>query len=370
MNRFEKLKYYLLTLQSPSHFLLINMLLDRDALYMNRAMELALHGRGKVSPNPMVGCVIVCQDKIIGEGYHQRYGEAHAEVNAINSVKNKELLSESTLYVNLEPCSHFGKTPPCADLIIKHQIKKVIVANLDTNPLVAGKGIQKLKNAGIEVQVGMMEKAGKNLNKRFFTFMNRMRPYIILKWAETADGYIAKENYDSKWISNSLSRRLVHKWRSEEDAVMVGTNTAFYDNPQLNVRDWTGRNPIRIVIDRNLRLPKHLHLFDSKQPTLCYNTIQTSISPHLEYIKIKEGNFIKQVIEDLYAKRIQSVLVEGGGALINSLLENDLWDEIRVFRGTTCFGQGIQAPQIRGILFEKVSIQDNDLLIFRRSDEW
>lgn len=346
------------------------MSLDKDALYMNRAMELALNGRGKVSPNPMVGCVIVYQDKIIGEGYHQKYGEPHAEVNAIHSVQNKELLSESTLYVNLEPCSHFGKTPPCADLIIKHQIKKVVVANLDTNPLVAGKGIQKLKNAGIEVQIGIMEREGKSLNKRFFTFMKRVRPYIILKWAETADGYIARENYDSKWISNSLSRRLVHKWRSEEDAIMVGTNTAFYDNPQLNVRDWTGRNPIRIVIDRNLRLPAHLHLFDGKQPTICYNSIKDNISPNVEHIKIKEGNFIKQVIENLYAKRIQSVLVEGGSGLINSLLENDLWDEIRVFRTAICFGQGIKAPQIRGVLFDRATIQDNDLLIFRRGDEW
>jgi diaminohydroxyphosphoribosylaminopyrimidine deaminase/5-amino-6-(5-phosphoribosylamino)uracil reductase len=346
------------------------MLLDKDTLYMNRAMELALNGRGEVSPNPMVGCVIVYQDKIIGEGYHQKYGEAHAEVNAIHSVKNKELLSESTLYVNLEPCSHFGKTPPCADLIIKHQIKKVVVANLDTNPLVAGKGIQKLKNAGIEVQIGIMDKEGKSLNKRFFTFMRRMRPYIILKWAETADGYIAKENHDSKWISNSLSRRLVHKWRSEEDAIMVGTNTAFYDNPQLNVRDWVGRNPIRIVIDRNLRLPAHLYLFDRKQPTICYNSTKDNLSPNLEHIKIKEGNFIKQVIENLYAKRIQSVLVEGGSGLMNSLLENDLWDEIRVFRTTICFGQGIKAPQIRGVLFDRATIQDNDLLIFRRGDEW
>ncbi|GAB4199274.1 MAG: bifunctional diaminohydroxyphosphoribosylaminopyrimidine deaminase/5-amino-6-(5-phosphoribosylamino)uracil reductase RibD [Thermoflexibacter sp.] len=346
------------------------MSLDKDTLYMNRAMELALHGRGEVSPNPMVGCVIVYQDKIIGEGYHQKYGEPHAEVNAIHSVQNKELLSESTLYVNLEPCSHFGKTPPCADLIIKHQIKKVVVANLDTNPLVAGKGIQKLKNAGIEVQIGILEKEGKSLNKRFFTFMKRMRPYIILKWAETADGYIARENYDSKWISNSLSRRLVHKWRSEEDAIMVGMNTAFYDNPQLNVRDWTGRNPIRIVIDRNLRLPAHLHLFDGKQPTICYNSIKDNISPNVEHIKIKEGNFIKQVVENLYAKRIQSVLVEGGSGLINSLLENDLWDEIRVFRTAICFGKGIKAPQIRGILFDRAAIQDNDLLIFRRGDEW
>jgi diaminohydroxyphosphoribosylaminopyrimidine deaminase/5-amino-6-(5-phosphoribosylamino)uracil reductase len=341
---------------------------DRDIFYMNRAMELALNGRGKVSPNPMVGCVIIHKDQIIGEGYHERYGEAHAEVNAINAVKNKNLLPESTLYVNLEPCSHFGKTPPCADFIIRHQIKRVVVANLDNNPLVAGKGIQKLKNAGIEVRVGVMEKEGKNLNKRFFTFMNRMRPYMILKWAETADSYIAKENHDSKWISNSLARRLVHKWRSEEDAVMVGTNTGLYDNPQLNVRDWTGRNPVRIIIDKNLRLPPNLALFDRQQPTICYNLIKDDISPNLEYIKIKEGNFIAQVLENLYANRIQSVLVEGGSTLINSLLENDCWDEIRQFRSYQCFGKGIKAPQVKGILFDKEVIQDNDLFIYRRED--
>ncbi len=337
---------------------------------MNRAMELALSGRGVVSPNPMVGCVIVHQDQIIGEGYHTRFGEPHAEVNAIHAVKDKTLLKEATLYVSLEPCSHFGKTPPCADYIIKNELKKVVVANLDTNPLVSGKGLQKIRNAGIEVQVGLMEKEGKNLNKRFFTFMQQMRPFIILKWAETADGFIARENYDSQWISNSLSRKLVHKWRSEEDAVMVGTNTAFYDNPKLNVRDWTGRNPIRIVIDRNLRLlttkGQELNLFDRSQPTICYNLIKDEVSPNVEFVKLKEKSFLIQMMENLYAKRIQSVVVEGGSALMNALLENNLWDEIRVFRTTHCFEKGVKAPPIKGLLFDRDNLQGDELWIYRR----
>lgn len=339
---------------------------------MNRAMELALSGRGAVSPNPMVGCVITYQDHIIGEGYHTRFGEPHAEVNAINAVKNKELLKEATLYVNLEPCSHFGKTPPCADYIIKNQLKKVVVANLDTNPLVAGKGLQKIRNADIEVQVGLMEREGKNLNKRFFTFMQQMRPFVILKWAETADGFTARKNYDSKWISNTLSRKLVHKWRSEEDAVMVGTNTAFYDNPQLNVRSWSGRNPVRIVIDKHLRLINNdkqtYHLFDQSQPTICYNLVKDEFSPNLEFIKLKEGSFLPQMFENLYAKRVQSILVEGGSTLMNTLLENDLWDEIRVFRTTMCFGEGIKAPQIRGRLFDRENLQGDELWVYRRED--
>jgi diaminohydroxyphosphoribosylaminopyrimidine deaminase / 5-amino-6-(5-phosphoribosylamino)uracil reductase len=341
---------------------------ENDKLYMNRAMELALSGRGVVSPNPMVGCVVVHDHKIIGEGYHQRFGEPHAEVNAINAVVNKDILRESTLYVNLEPCSHFGKTPPCADFIIKHQLKRVVVANMDINPLVAGKGLQKIRNAGIEVEVGLMEKEGKNLNKRFFTFMQKMRPFIILKWAETADGFIANEGQKQVWISNSLSKKLVHKWRSEEDAVMVGTNTAKIDNPQLSVREWAGRNPVRVVIDRHLRLSQRLALFDHTQPTICYNLVKDEVTPNLEMIKLREGNLIKQVIENLYAKKIQSIMVEGGAVLMNSLLEHDLWDEIRVFRATKCFGQGIKAPQIRGVLFDREKIQEDELWVYRRED--
>ena len=246
---------------------------SKDEFFMRRAMELATLGLGKVSPNPLVGCVVVHDNKIIGEGWHKLYGSAHAEVNAIDSVIDKNLLQESTVYVNLEPCSHYGKTPPCADLLVSHKVKRVVIANVDPNPKVAGTGINKLMEAGIEVGRGVLEEKGNDLNKRFFCAFRKQRPYVILKWAETADGFIARENYDSKWISNEFSRQLVHKWRSEEDAILVGKNTALYDNPKLNVRNWTGRDPIRVVIDHNLSLPEELELMSkSEQQTICYNT--------------------------------------------------------------------------------------------------
>jgi diaminohydroxyphosphoribosylaminopyrimidine deaminase / 5-amino-6-(5-phosphoribosylamino)uracil reductase len=248
--------------------------MDMEILFMQRALDLAALGRGTVSPNPMVGCVIVHQNKIIGEGYHQQYGGAHAEPNAINSVRDKDLLSQSTLYVTLEPCAHWGKTPPCANLLIEMKVRKVVIATKDANPEVGGKGIYLLKEAGIEVITGVLEDQARELNKRFFTSMEKQRPYVILKWAQTRDGFIARENFDSKWISNSYSRQLVHKWRSEEDAIMVGTQTARYDNPMLNVRDWTGRNPLRIVLDRHMSLKSELHLFDGSQPTLRYNQVR------------------------------------------------------------------------------------------------
>jgi diaminohydroxyphosphoribosylaminopyrimidine deaminase/5-amino-6-(5-phosphoribosylamino)uracil reductase len=341
-----------------------------DSFYMHRALDLAVLGRGSVSPNPLVGCVIVHEGRIIGEGYHQRYGEAHAEVNAINSVPDqwRHLLPEATLYCNLEPCSHFGKTPPCADFIIKYRIKRVVVASLDINPLVAGKGIQKLKNAGVAVTTDVLAPEGQNLNKRFFTFMKRLRPYLILKWAETADGFLARPNHDSRWISGALSRQLVHKWRAEEDAVLVGTNTAQYDNPRLSVRDWTGRNPLRLVIDRHLRLPPKLHLFDGSLPTLCYNSVRDGAQPNLEYVRVREGDFLANMMGNLHYRRVQSIMVEGGGQLLAALLAADLWDELRVFRAGTTFGAGIAAPRVRGKLHYQERIATDDLFIFRRED--
>jgi diaminohydroxyphosphoribosylaminopyrimidine deaminase / 5-amino-6-(5-phosphoribosylamino)uracil reductase len=228
---------------------------------MQRAIQLAKLGLGNVAPNPMVGAVIVYNDIIIGEGYHQKYGEAHAEVNAINSVKNKELLNESTIYVSLEPCSHYGKTPPCANLIVENGIKKVVIGCSDPNPLVAGNGIKILIEAQIEVIDNVLEKECIELNKRFFTYINKNRPFIILKWAQTANGFIARENFDSKWISCEESRMWVHKWRAEEAAILVGKNTAKYDNPSLTVRDWNGKNPLRVVLDYHLELPLTHHLF-------------------------------------------------------------------------------------------------------------
>ncbi len=335
-----------------------------DEVFMRRALELASLGIGNVSPNPLVGSVVVHEGKIIGEGWHKKFGEAHAEVNAIESVENKNLLKESTVYVNLEPCSHFGKTPPCADMLISRQVKKVVVANLDSNPLVAGNGIKKLRAEGIEVITGILDKQGKELNKRFFTFMEKHRPYIILKWAETADGFIARENYDSKWISNEYSRQLVHKWRAEEDAILVGAKTAAHDNPQLNVRDWTGRNPIRIVIDRFLKLDDNLHLFDQKQKTILYNLIKHEEHPFLSLVRIDEDNLFENLVHDLYKKQVQSVIVEGGATMLTFFIELGLWDEARVFQSSRTFNKGIPAPALSGRLAESHSVQSDALRIY------
>jgi diaminohydroxyphosphoribosylaminopyrimidine deaminase/5-amino-6-(5-phosphoribosylamino)uracil reductase len=319
-----------------------------DELFMQRAFELSLLGRGYASPNPLVGCVVVYDNKIIGEGWHRKYGEAHAEVNAIASVQDKSLLSQSTVYVTLEPCSHFGKTPPCADLLVSSRVKRVVVANLDSNPLVAGQGIKKLRDAGIEVVTGVLDKQGRELNKRFFTFIEKKRPYIILKWAETSDGFIARENHDSKWISDEHSRQLNHKWRTEEDAILVGAKTAQFDNPQLNVRDWTGRDPVRVVIDRFLKLNDKLHLFDRKQKTIVYNVLRHEEHENLLFIRIEERDFLNELIKDLYKQKIQSMIVEGGAYTIQSFIEADLWDEARIFQSPKTFGKGIAAPSIVG----------------------
>lgn len=316
--------------------------------YMRRALELALLGKGKVSPNPMVGCVIVKDDKIIGEGWHQQYGEAHAEVNAINSVADKSQLEGADIYVSLEPCAHHGKTPPCADLVASYPFRKLFIANTDPNPLVSGKGIELVKKAGIEVKTGILEDMGESINSRFFTFMRKKRPYIILKWAQTADGFIARKDFTSKWISNSISRKLVHKWRAEEDAIMVGRNTAMHDNPSLNVRDWSGTNPIRIVIDSSLSLPADLKLFNGEVKTLCYNLVRSEEQENNIFIKLeKEQPFLPQIMDDLYSRKIQSVIVEGGSVLLNSFIQQGLWDEVRRFTATGVnFGEGISAPGI------------------------
>ena len=336
-----------------------------DEVFMQRALELAELGRGNVSPNPMVGSVVVYEGKIIGEGWHKKYGEAHAEVNAVNAVENKTLLKESTVYVNLEPCSHVGKTPPCADMLISHQVKKVVVSNLDSNPRVAGNGNKKLRTAGIEVVTGIREKEGRELNKRFFTYIEKQRPYIILKWAETADGFIARENYDSKWISNEYSRQLTHKWRVEEDAIVVGTKTTAFDNPQLNVREWSGRNPVRVVIDRFLKLSDHLHVFDKKQKTILYNVLKEEEHPSLSIIRLGEEDFLGNLLIDLYKQHIQSIFVEGGATTIDLFIKRGLWDEARIFQSPALFEKGILAPSIQGKLIDHFNIQSDTLRILR-----
>lgn len=336
-----------------------------DELLIQRTFELALFGVGAVSPNPRVGCVIVRDGEVIGEGWHKKYGESHAEVIAVNSVVDKTQLKGSTVYVNLEPCSHFGKTPPCSDLLIEHGVKNVVISNFDTNPLVAGEGITKLKAAGIEVTTGVLEKEGRKLNKRFFTYHEKQRPYIILKWAQTSDGLIARSNYESKWISNEFSRQLVHKWRSEEDAVLVGTKTAAHDNPNLTVRDWSGRNPTRLVIDRFLRLSDHLTVFDRSVPTVCFNVLKHEEHPNLKLVRLNEQHFIQEVLTWLYKEKIQSVIIEGGSQTLSLFIDSGLWDEARIFTSTRSFGKGIAAPVFHGDLVMREQISTDLLQIYQ-----
>lgn len=332
-------------------------------IYMRRALELARNGRGAVSPNPLVGCIVVHEGRIIGEGWHKKYGEAHAEVNAIAAVQDKSLLPGSTLYVTLEPCSHHGKTPPCADLIIHHKVPKVVIANRDVNPLVAGNGMARLRAAGISVIPDILEREGKELNARFFTYMEKRRPHIILKWAETSDGFIARKNNDSRWISDPYSRQLVHQWRAEEDAVLVGSGTAWYDNPRLNVRDWSGRDPVRIVIDRYLKLGANLHLFDGTQKTICYNLMETRDKENVTYVRLDDRNFLDSLITNLYKRKIQSVMVEGGARILNSFIRAGLWDEARIFVSPQLFGEGLEAPQLKGVLKKMVKLEHDWLKI-------
>jgi len=332
-----------------------------DDRYMQRALELAAIGFGSVSPNPMVGCVIVRDGRIIGEGYHQKYGAAHAEVNAINEVKDHSLLQEATVYVTLEPCAHWGKTPPCANLLVEKKVQRVIIAAVDSNPLVGGKGIKILQDAGIEVITGVLEKEARLLNKRFFTQIEKKRPYVILKWAQTADKFVARTDFSSKWISNASSRQLVHKWRTEEDGILVGKNTARVDDPALNVREWVGKNPIRMVIDSKLELPNSLQLFDRTIPTICFNTQKSEKLENLEYIKLSQGFEVSELLGELASRNIQSLIAEGGSYLLSKFIESELWDEARVFTSQNKFGAGIPAPQMNQQSLENYHIL-NDLL--------
>jgi diaminohydroxyphosphoribosylaminopyrimidine deaminase/5-amino-6-(5-phosphoribosylamino)uracil reductase len=327
-----------------------NRQLSIDNVFMWRCIALAKLGGDNVAPNPLVGAVLVHDEKIIGEGYHQKYGETHAEVNCINSVaeENKKLISSSTLYVSLEPCAHFGKTPPCADLIIKNKIPKVVIGCKDVFTKVDGKGIEKLKNVGIAVTTGILEDECKMLNKRFFTFHMHHRPYIILKWAQTADGKIAANNNERLIISNEFTNRSVHKWRSEEAAILIGTNTALLDDPSLTTRLWQGKNAIRLVLDMNLRLPKSLKLFDEEAPTIIFNKIKNDENKNVLFVKIDEQkNIIQQILEVCYQKNIQSILVEGGAKLLQSFIDQNLWDEgRRIENGQWSMVNGVGAPQL------------------------
>lgn len=337
-------------------------------LYMQRCLELAALGTGSVSPNPMVGAVIVHEGRIIGEGYHRQYGQAHAEVNAVNSVLSKydnakELLRNSAIYVSLEPCAHYGKTPPCADLIIKYRIPKVVVGCRDPFDQVDGKGIEKLQQAGIEVINCALEAECKWLNRRFFTRVQQKRPYIILKWAQTSDGFFAPADKSQFWITGEESRRLVHQWRSEEDAILVGKNTVAIDNPQLNARHWPGKSPKRVVIDRRLELSRELHIYDQSVETLVFNEVKTDIDGKIKYIALEDfERFVPQyILFQLYLQDIQSVIIEGGAHTLNSFIEARLWDEARVFTGKAFLRQGIKAPCVTGEGAEE-SLIGNDRL--------
>lgn len=334
-----------------------------DARWMLRCLELASLGRETVAPNPMVGSVLVVNGREIGCGYHQRYRDSHAEVNAINSLSNKEKIPECTLYVNLEPCSHWGKNPPCADFIIKCGIKRVVVGAEDPNPLVAGKGLKLLKEAGVDIRVGVERERCLELNRSFYTFHTEKRPYVILKWAETADGFIAREDGSSRWISCEESRKLVHVWRAEEMAIMVGTNTALLDDPELTVRHVAGRNPLRIVLDRYLRLPRNLKIFNDKAATLVFTT-KTNLPAHnAEQFVIQDTDqILQQILSALYEREINSLLVEGGTKLLQSFIDAGLWDEARIFKSQTTFGSGILAPTIAGIEKNMQTISSDRLL--------
>ena len=316
-------------------------------------MQIAKNGIGTTRPNPSVGAVIVYQNKIIGEGFTSPHGENHAEVNAINAVENKSLLKEATIFVTLEPCSHFGKTPPCADLIVKHQLKQVIIGCLDSNSLVAGKGVSHLENAGINVIVGVLETECRMHHKRFFTVQENKRPYIILKWAETKDGFvapIAKNEIKPIFISNTYSQQLVHKLRSAEHAILVGTKTVLADNPKLNIRSWSGENPIRVVLDNTLRIPKNSNILDGSVKTIVITrakdkNIVSSKNLIFEEIDFSK-NIAKQVCEVLSKYQIQSLIVEGGTQTLQTFIDEKLWDEAMVFVGNTSFVKGVKSPII------------------------
>ena len=322
---------------------------------MQRCLELGRLGIGYVAPNPMVGAVLVHQDRIIGEGWHQKFGEAHAEVNCIDQAienGNEGLISTSTLYVSLEPCAHYGKTPPCADLIIKHRIPKVVIGCRDPFKEVDGKGIEKLEESGVQVEVGILGEKCRALNKRFNTFHTQHRPFVILKWAQTADGFIAPlpNSHDSRLlISNEYTNKLAHQWRSEESAILVGTQTALLDNPALTTRLWPGRSPVRLVVDMELKLPQSLRLFNNEAKTIVFNTRKHEEGENILYYQVtSDVNLVHQLINALYSLNIQSLLVEGGARLLQSFIDEETWDEARVITNRQLsIGEGLNAPDLK-----------------------
>ena len=347
--------------------------------YMKRCIELAKNGLGTTYPNPLVGSVIVHNGKIIGEGWHRKAGEAHAEVHAVNAVKDKSVLKEATIYVSLEPCSHFGKTPPCCDLIIAHEIPNVVIGTVDPYAKVAGNGIKKLKESGKNVIVGVLSHECEELNKRFFTFHNKKRPYIILKWAKTADGFLAPEKKLQKaqhdklkpvWITNQYSRQLVHKWRTEEQAILVGTNTVLEDNPKLNARNFSGNNPVRIVLDKSGKISEKYHVKDHSQKTIFITESEKFISTEncIYENTIFDNDLVTSICTILYQHNIQSVIIEGGNITLTSFITANLWDEARVFEGKTTFKNGTEAPVIIGDVVARFALLTDEFKIFKNYD--
>ncbi|MEA4982727.1 MAG: bifunctional diaminohydroxyphosphoribosylaminopyrimidine deaminase/5-amino-6-(5-phosphoribosylamino)uracil reductase RibD [Paludibacter sp.] len=327
------------------------MKMDYEEKYMHRCLQLAAFGGAYVAPNPMVGAVLVSSDRIIGEGYHHRYGEAHAEPNAINAVTDAGLLKDATLYVNLEPCSHYGKTPPCADLIVSKGIPRVVIGTLDPNPKVSGRGVEILRKAGIEVTVGVLENECNELNHRFFIWQREKRPWILLKWAQTSDGFMDQLRTDASikplQISNSITRQLTHKIRAEHQAIMVSTNTVLLDNPSLTVRNWAGKNPVRLIIDRSGRIPQNLSIFDQSVRTIIFTEQPQESKEKIEYQPVTfDENSLRNILKLIAEKNIHSVLVEGGSKLLNSFIEAGLWDEANVEISEENIGTGVPAPQV------------------------
>lgn len=335
--------------------------------YIERCITLAQNGLGSTYPNPLVGSVIVHNDVIIGEGWHQQAGGPHAEVHAIQSVKDKSLLKNATIYVSLEPCSHFGKTPPCANLIIEHNIPNVVIGCVDTFSEVSGNGIKKLKEHGCNVTVGILEDACKALNKRFFTYHNKKRPYIILKWAETKDGFIAPENNSEiTWISNEYSKQLSHKLRTTEQSILIGTTTGIIDNPSLTARNWYGKNPTRLVIDTSGKIPKTYNIFNKAAKTIVFTAQEVEqTEAHISYVRITSDKLPTAICDALYEKEIQSVIIEGGSNTLSSFIAQDLWDEAYVFKGNTIFNKGVEAPHISGRTIKEQSLASDTLTIYQ-----
>lgn len=336
-----------------------------DKTFIKRCIELAKKAEGKTYPNPLVGSIIVHNGKIIGEGYHEKAGENHAEINAINSVENIHLLKDSTIYVTLEPCSHFGKTPPCANKIVEIGFKKVVIGTLDSHEKVNGKGKELLENAGIEVVSGVLEEDCKDLNKRFFTFHQKKRPFIILKWAESADGFLDKD-FKPTQIGNLLTKQFVHTLRSEEHAILVGTNTALTDNPSLTTREISGRNPVRILIDFDLKVPRDFNIYNEEAETLVFNSLKDSQDKHIKFIKIEKKNFLQNLMEKLYENNIQSVIIEGGSFTLKQFIEANLWDEAIVIKNENLILEnGTKAPELDFNYSERKNFRDNVIYFFK-----